>query len=547
MATMTLNPGLGGEQARIGESQRSTLLRRILAIFVALFIALAAVGGTAAAAHADDKEEDASKYSFYDAASSMASFFSITESPDAEKGINVENWGNLLGSTGSSGSMLGYLDPKLSLSSGWLNSQLSGSSDEIGYDTLHVDGAASHQGMYNYTQFGAALSGMGLDSTDNGFALSMTRGVSGLAILLLFLLSGTVDLLFRVVFSVLDFLNPFKLFYNGLYAINPELAQGMVGGDTSAWGPLSGLVSWISGWYQALNTMAWFGVVPLFIVFFLFSVLFLRSTSKMSQVKKILIRMVYLALGLPLLGSMYSGVLNSMTNSSDNSNMGSTKVVLSTYVDFENWMMNNRLALPGGATVAWDQDAHRPTAAAEQNIRNTALAINSMPDANGNSPFAGIAPINSGATAESWSNAVMNGGDTDTSGSYEGVVNMLTSYMKGDQLSAATFETNAKGELNDLVRSKAVKASTVQDWFKFFEDEKKLNDEPKMGKAEKAPAVDENPVISIDAGTGLNASGDGATIGFGTNAGTNLACGSKVAENDGTTTNCNMSSLAAYN
>ena len=55
MATMTLNPGLGGEQARIGESQRSTLLRRILAIFVALFIALAAVGGTAAAAHADDK------------------------------------------------------------------------------------------------------------------------------------------------------------------------------------------------------------------------------------------------------------------------------------------------------------------------------------------------------------------------------------------------------------------------------------------------------------------------------------------------------------
>jgi hypothetical protein len=62
-----------------------------------------------------------------------------------------------------------------------------------------------------------------------------------------------------------------------------------------------------------------------------------------SAIKKLIIRVVFIGVGLPLLGSMYTGVLDKFDDSLLGQHAGPTRVVLSTYVDFEAWMMNDRL------------------------------------------------------------------------------------------------------------------------------------------------------------------------------------------------------------
>ena len=209
-----------------------------------------------AQAEGDDKK-DTMKLSFYRVASAMTSYFSSSQSPQGDDG-NVEGfsegWKKSLEDPGSAGSLLGYLDPDFSFSMGWLTSQLSGSSDAIGYDTLVVrddEGkveSSSQQGMVDYAYFGAALKGLGLDGTSTGLSLGFFSQISGGIVMFLYILSGVVDWLFQSILDVLALLNPFKLFYLGVHAINPEFANGMTGAPrTSAPRATASASRWM-GW-----------------------------------------------------------------------------------------------------------------------------------------------------------------------------------------------------------------------------------------------------------------------------------------------------------
>lgn len=516
--------------------------KRKLTWFMLLILPLVAIFGAlgTGAAHAED-DKNAMTYSFYKVSSGMTSFFSTSQAPEGYKGSGKgfsDAWVNA--DPGTAGSLLGYLDPNFSFSPGWLNSKLSGSSDAIGYDTLRVKkengdvANGDQQGMLDYAYFGAALSGLGLDGTSTGLSLNFMGFIGGGLMMLLYIMTGAIDILFQWVIEVLGFLNPFKLFFTAINAINPTFAQGMTGGDTSVWGPLSGLASWISGWYKVLADMAWTVMVPLFVGTLLLSLLLFKNMNKGSALKKLAIRLVFIGMGLPLLGSMYTGVLNTMGEATQAGSMSSTKVIMSTYVDFENWMFNSRLAVPKDANIGWNAGDNAPTGKAQANVRNTTLAINNQTHS------LGLMDIVSGDTNGDWAKQAMSGeSDKNQSQNVFGTtMDMLWRYMSGAQVSSASLETQMKGSINQSQYFKDHK-DEVKKWFEDWSDNEEI--------AKQGDKAGSNPIISIQRNTGLQGTDADGGRKFTSTIDMCYFTGMTPAESDGAPRSCNMAPLAAYN
>ncbi|MCI4659582.1 hypothetical protein [Cryobacterium zhongshanensis] len=517
-------------------------VKKSIALGMMLLIPLVGFLGTSAAQATDD---DAMKFSFYKVASSTTAFFSNVQQPDNHTGFNA-SWNPIIQDPGSAGSLLGYADPNFSSVTGWMASKLSGSSDAIGYETLLVRsntddsssfGASKFQGMVDYAYFGAALKGMGLDGTSTGLSLGFMNVVSGGLVMLLYILGGAVDFVFNAFVGLLSVLNPFKLFYIGVAAISPEFANGMVGNGTADVGPLSGLASFIGGWYTSLNTLAWTVMVPLFIGILLFSLVMFKKMDRGGALKKIVIRVVFIGLGLPLLGTMYTGMVNSMADASSDGNAGSTRVVMSTYVDFENWAMKSRLAIPASAIIEWDPSSAQASGAAQANVRNSALAINNQ------SLSLGLTPIVSATTHDAtWSNQILEGKSADVStkaSAFSTTVDMLMRFMGNAQVSAASFETTAKGELTQSAYYQANANTTVKGWFENME-----KDANALNADDAAPSS--NPLIAVQTGTGLQGSGSGVRKLTSSVSGC-MYTGTSIASYDGSARACNLSPLAMYN
>lgn len=520
--------------------------KRIIALVVMLVLAGAAALAAAGSASADDKE-DMADYSFYRLSSSLAAFFSNGQSPDADATkVSPEVWSSVLNEPGNAGAMLGYVDANETYSLNFLNAAISGSSSAVGYGTLIQsagEGGASATetpGMLDYAHFGATLNAMGLDEMGSGMTMNMIGPVAGGLMLLLYVFTGLVDLMFGGIISTLKILNPFKLFFEAVKAINPTFADGMTAGS-SAWGPFSGLGNWIAQWYGALNNMAWTVIVPLFIAFLVLGLLLSKKMDRGSAIKKLVIRLVFIGMGLPLIGSMYTGVLNSMGDTAQSGSAGSTQVVLSTYVDFENWAFKSRLYVPNGAVIEWDAAKGKPTANAMSNTRSTALEINKTT----NDDWKVIASSTAVGQNESWSNAAINDADAEAGGlsGYMATVDLLTRYIAGTQIHAASYESSVKGQISTrapFTNGDDGKA-TVNGWFTEFDDPEK-----ELPAIDNADSVVNNPVIRVK--DGLTASPAGSTDAVKKfTTGNQWGCEYWVSGADGSLRQCNMSTLSLYN
>jgi hypothetical protein len=364
---------------------------------------------------------------------------------------------------------------------------------------------------------------------------------SGIVISLLYLLAMLVDSIFAGFMALLVNLNPFKLLYSAVAGISPTFAEGMTGGDTSAWGPLVGLAAFVSEIYTFMSQAAWGLMVPLFLGILLFSLLMFKKLDKGGALKKIFIRVLFIGLGVPLLGAMYTGTVTSMAEATTGGNMGATQVVLSTYVDFESWANNTRLAIPEGATIEWRAARGQPSTDATMHVRDSALAIN----ASAREEWSGVAPLTTDEYSMGWSTSGLNTAETDHAGStYMAVLDMMTRYMRGDKVESGSFESDAKGRLT------AANVGGTEEWFSSIRE----------GNIEAPePGVSANPVLSVASGTGLTRT---AVAGYGdsadgvdegswvrdyTTVGVDDACGSEVSNSSGQPLACNMSSLAMYN
>lgn len=583
-----------------GSFRRLLVWSLLLLLLVPMFFGLFSSGsggsllGSMPAAHAaEDEEEDPEEaideaglgsYSFYNMSANLASVFSETNAPGGpgvwseQNDVDTPIGPEIARNPGTAGSFVGYLDPSIMDDgfSDWLFSNLSASSAAMSYDSLIYDDADvsgdSYQGFYNYATYGAALSDMGFAETSMGVSFfSGINAAMGGIIWIFWVVSYIVDFTFWLFVQILVALNPFRWFYEGVNAVSPELADGMTGGmgaessvtlgipDNETTGSalnvelpnaLQGLVTWIGDWYQILYAMSWAVMVPLFLAVFVFGLLLYKRMDRGSATKKLLVRLFFIVFGLPIMGSMYSATLSSMSEGLNPGSTGSTQVVLSTYVDFENWATQQRLAVPDRerGTIEWDTESNSVSTATLGDLRRTALEINTM-------THDGLAPISPEAFESdnaTWSDAQMegmrqeDGHSSDEQGNFSIVSGIVTRSMFMDHTTASGFETSIKARAADRVRANHADAETVQSWFDVAEsaDDDNLHRNPLVSMSTAAENGDglrahygrgDNPDNIITYWT--RGSADCTEMQFWTGYG-----GSDASPNP-----CNMAPLAVFN
>ena len=297
---------------------------------------------------------------------------------------------------------------------GWILSLLSSSSSTYSYDifdkvTLAGSGDSSKT-FLRYCAYGSMLETIGIDKTSTeGF--NFLRLIAGGLMILAYSVALFVDSVFIFVIKILKFLNPFQLFSLVQVSRLGYQDAGMFNnGGKWVIGPndwIYPVASAVSELYERIHDFAWVAIVPIFFALAIFSAVIVinrgqrrymgQPTGMYDIFKKLFIRLLFLVAGVPLLGATYSAALDGIENALSGDQRGSfiTKVVGSTFVDFESWAANTNLVPPSTlstgeftTSVVKDSAGHvsfRPTNAAYSSLRSTCLEINKTAGIFGNS------------------------------------------------------------------------------------------------------------------------------------------------------------------
>lgn len=519
----------------------------VAAVLIAVF-GLTMIGGNAYAA--PPGKDNAEKYDFYTLSSNITAYFSEAAKPGDGTGLSAdEGWTTIAQKASEGGDLLGYGDNNVSNLSGWFISQTTGVSNIVGYDSLMVrdkdstsaDTNSAYSGVLAYAQYGSLLDALGLDSTSMGLEPHFQNIAFGFVMVVLYLLAGGIDTIFSAVIWLLETLNPFKFFFSAISASSAAMANGMTGGQgVPVW--MQSLDTWFSGWYQALVNLSWTVLIPLFLFTFIISSLMWKKGNALGGLKKLVIRMLFLGVGLPLIGSMYTASLGVMKDATAGAGMGATRVVISTFVDFENWAKKDRLAVPDNATLQWDSSKQAPTGDSVNKLRQTTVAINKLANKRA---FADVADIDVSGLGSISTEAAKT--DTTSSGglpadAYVASMQMLLRYTTAQTYQASDFETGIKGRISQQAANgeKAIKGCATT-WFNVQSD----GSTKKAGGSDCAePKASNNPVLKVREGSGLEASGESGTITFTTNG--DKYAGDWVMLGDDFN-GANMSALSMYN
>lgn len=522
------------DSPKAGGSVKKNVLRRVLAAAMMAALLLSAAISFAVPSHADGDKKELANLSFYNLSSNASAFFTNARSPEGDI-ADLDGWSSVSGSAANGGSLLGYVDDGVSSVGKWLSSSISGSSSSMGYDSL-IDGGGKgkYPGVLDYAHFGATLNALGLDSMGTGLSLGFMPVLGGSVMMILYMFTGLVDLIFVLVIQILQQLNPFRMFYAAIVASGDAVFASGIGKDVPGW--LSGASSFIGEWYTTLKNIAWTVIVPLFIGFLILGLVLFKNMNRGGAFKKLAIRLVFIGMGLPLLGSLYTASLDSMEEIASSGSAGSTQVVLSTYVDFENWATRERLRVPEGAVIEWNTATKEPSAKAMAGVRNSALEINKLADGR----WASITSSVNVAEDVSFANAAI-GADDDTGAggipAYAATIDLLRRYMAGNKMDAATYENLIVADIgNGKFFGSEKGQESVGKWFTNF------------GKADAMPAADvvaANPLINVAGG--LTAVSTGSTTTYTSPGDSFRKCAGTASSYEGAPVKCNLSPVAMYN
>lgn len=458
-------------------SQKS---KQVMTMLLLCFFVISMSASFTGIVHAAKEEEN--NMSFYAVSTALREYFNNATRPQKSgktvDGLTVAADNKL--NIGDAGAFVAYGEQD------WISSARSNSSSSASYESLmnvptNASGGDPTKALISYARYGYLLGALGLDKSASSGALP-TNAIVGGAVLGLYRLAIAVPQFFSAIITILKTLNPFTLF--GLAESTSAGGNSMdsIGADDARYG----LSSAISAWYDTLYSFSWAVIVPIFFAVLVASMLLFRTANKLTKLKKYCIRIAFIVVGIPLLGSLYTGMLNGVGELISVENTVVTRVVASTFLDFETWASNSRLTPPPGATLSYttadsagvDTDTGsgaRPTAEALVKLRETAYNINrasgSIPDlpADG-SPFATSVSAADGIV---WDTTTT---DTDVNTTdakaVRDVVNMLERYSKGDFYYGSDYETKIKAELTAVAALKAEDSAAI---YKMFDEATKAD------------------------------------------------------------------------
>lgn len=508
-----------------------------------------------------DSSSDSANFSLYKLGSNVGAYFDKVHSPESDDkaretfmtrgsdGQNDKGWIGVAGSASDAGAFLGYVDKDLSGDTSWLNIDLSGSSGSkaySAYETMNNESGGKYQGLVDYVHFGATLQGLGLDSTGTSLGGNIgLRTLPGLLILILFSLTVSVEWIAHIAVVLLQQLNPFRL----LTGAFQNYADSMGG---SAPAPLRGVAQFISDTFRAIESLSWAIVIPAFIVIAIVSVLLFNKRK--GVFRNLVVRIAALMFLIPLLGSTYTASLNAMSEVTDTSSSASSAAVLSLYVDTEGWVRNNRLAVPDGAIIEWDNKDNGPSGASIQAGRQNALLINDLvTNSDGTKRYGKDLQrytVGDGDFVTGFSSVPTSASDIS---SFKSINSLILRYSFNSNIDSATFESDIKGSLSQTkskTDNKAV-SEAINNWFSEYSDADSLGDRALKEDNAKTPGgwVGDNALISQPADTGLAGNTTGDITKFSTNpgAGADISPSQSVVNENGSQTRANLTVLSTYN
>ncbi|MET3959843.1 hypothetical protein ABIE52_006778 [Rhodococcus sp. OAS809] len=501
----------------------------------------------------------------------------------------LQAWSSVLNQPGSAGSFVGSPDRTKKQSTDWLFSAADAANvSSVNYsafnrDTKSVAGDPGQQntntvdgGVEGYLLYGALLSGMGFDTVmaaDGGSAAG--RNLSGLLMMAGYAGSGAVDVAFDSVVSVLQWSNPFRFMVDAVSKnTDPTFTTGMEGSAEEPPGAFDGIREFFGTVYEHMVKLGWMVTIPMFIAMTVAGMLLLRKFDTSSKMKALMIRIAFLVVGLPLLGTSYTAGLDAMKGASgDAASAHSTKVVLSTYVDFEAWVNGPRLQPPttgqSKGEFWWNEDNDAPNGATAAVARKLALNINS----NNRAVWSSFTDPNIDKSATngsdtSWASSVSgrdpSGGTTDSDGAsdpsvFTTTMELLNKFRSGATVSAGGFESSIKaGLIKEMDKYRGTPEeqeakATIASWFQ------DLSSAETLASMSESDVKDlRNPLIQVADDASFQSLRDPNTeysvMTFSKGLSTE-ACLNTTAVNpnwNGTAdseprTNCNMSPLAMFN
>ena len=476
-----------------------------------------------------------------------------TASGDADA-TGLPAWSSLLSTGATAGAFIAAPNKEKGESSSWIFGAGDARNDAT-LDLRALDRSkapqAVDQGVEQYALYGATLNALGLDSAaakDEGS--SGFRYMSGTALMAAYTAAGAVDAVFDATLGVLQKLNPFSWMADALRdAGTPEsFTEGMKGdasySDDS--GTFDEIKAFLGRFFLLLLDFSWGVTIPLLIGFTIIALLLSRKKSPGSRLKTLGIRVAFVAIGLPLIGGLYTGVLGGLAGGADDAaSSNATKVVLSTVVDFQAWA-DQRLGLPEDAPdLVWDRAIDGPTARTVADGRRAALAINAQirPEWKKFGPKSGDENVE-------WNESMMDGelaapNPQESRNPFGSTLDLLKRYTSGEQISAGAYETGVKRGLTEAAANG--RGSVVLKWVTDLTDPAKLS---KM-TAEDVERLN-NPLIQVAEG-GLSGETGEHALDMRFRFGTDAYCPSwKVVAKDwngkdSPVTQCNMSPMSMFN
>lgn len=375
-------------------------------------------------------------------------------SNDKHNNQRVENPGNV----GNAGAYVGYGDSKQKFQGFITNNSTVGSSTST-YDAwkgVLKGGDTKKNYTYDYVRFGRLLADAGLDETFDSSASQTKRTAVGFLSRVFYGASEIVPSAFGIALNFLSALNPFSFF-----KVSDIPIGGKTGGnsginyDSGKVGTiLKPLQTFLSNIYDTITTnLTWTVVVPMFLMFSLFSIAMLRRKAS-TTLGKLAIRVVFIVVGIPILGGLYTQTLLDLGEVTKEEPTGA-RLVASSYVDFSHWA-DKGLYVDGHnwtlVSTTKDTDAGgMATSKTLRSLRTTAGNINGY----SNSAFAKVKGLD-GKTDK------LSGGQWNTTGSAEakdknvetqtlqdGIDDLLGRYQDADSYTAPAYASKVSKSLDD--------------------------------------------------------------------------------------------------
>lgn len=316
---------------------------KIVSVIITLAIAASIILGAARFAFAGDDND----VSFYKTASVAGSFYdssldltgdnyNFQKTPDQGAEINAmlskpEQMANV-------GAFMGYVDKDYPF---WdFTNNIAQTT--MGTQTRSYTVPSNNQAVAAYLQYGHALQALGLDTVSSNQFDFMAIGRMFLGYLSMAVYVGALvpQVAFSITINIMQALNPF----------NWMVSEAIGGGETVP--ALAGVKGFVTDLYNVFAGMGLYVATLILAVGIGMSILFWRKSNNVgSHFKKFIIRLVFIAAGLPFLGMTYTAALNNAADSFAASAPMANKAVAATFVDFAAWAEKNNLALPEGTTI----------------------------------------------------------------------------------------------------------------------------------------------------------------------------------------------------